>query len=95
MTGKLIEILSHTMGANLPLTIATSNQFPWLSLIVLLPVIGALFMPLLPKEEKGNKHLARNFAISFLLIDFVLIAGVLAIFFNNKSHTLQLVERFN
>tara|TARA_Y100001968_G_scaffold187355_1_gene171757 strand:- start:26678 stop:28285 length:1608 start_codon:yes stop_codon:yes gene_type:complete len=95
MTDKLSDILSQTMAANLPLTIATTNQFPWLSLIVLLPVIGALIMPLLPKEEKGNKHLARNFAISFLLIDFVLIAGVLTILFDNQSQNLQLIERLN
>ncbi len=80
---------------NLPTTIAGQSSFPWLSSIVLLPSIGALIMPLLPKEEKGNSSTARNLAIGFLAFDFLLIAYVFAIFFNKQSTDLQLVERIN
>ena len=43
--------MSHIMDANLPMTIESQTAFPWLSLIVLLPAVGALIMPLLPKQE--------------------------------------------
>ena len=83
------------MEANFPITIESSFPFPWLSTIILLPVIGALIMPLLPKEGKNYEHLARNLAITFLSIDFLLILGVLGIFFDKQSTNLQLIERLN
>ena len=83
------------MEANFPITIESSFPFPWLSTIILLPVIGALIMPLLPKEGKNYEHLARNLAITFLSIDFLLILGVLGIFFDKQSTSLQLIERLN
>ena len=83
------------MEANFPLTVASQSSIPWLSLIVLLPAIGALAMPLLPKEEKDYPYLARNIAIGFLSIDFLLIVGVLGILFNKKYIGLQLIERLN
>ena len=42
-----------TMEANLPLMAASQVSFPWLSLIVLLPVVGAMLMPLMPGGEKS------------------------------------------
>tara|TARA_Y100001968_G_scaffold3728_1_gene3272 strand:- start:24460 stop:26034 length:1575 start_codon:yes stop_codon:yes gene_type:complete len=83
------------MEATLPLAIESQSSFPWLSSIVLLPVIGALLMPLLPKEENSDSFLARNLAIGFLLVDFLLITIVFAIFFEKSSDQLQLIERLN
>ena len=81
------------MDANLPLTAASQASFPWLSLIVLLPAMGALLMPLLPKNETSNSQAPRNFALVFLLVDFVLMLVVFSRMFDGQDGGLQLVER--
>ena len=95
MTDKFIVILSQTMEAISPLDVASFSSFPWLSLIVLLPAIGALVMSLLPQEKKDYSSVARNIAIGFLLVDFILIVVTLGILFDKQSTKLQLVERLN
>ena len=67
--------------------------FPWLSSIVLLPLIGALIIPFLSSKEGEDNILPRNISLSFLFIDFLLIIGVLLQKFNPTESTLQLVER--
>ena len=81
------------MDANLPLTAASQASFPWLSIIVLLPAVGALLMPLLPRDEMGKSPAARNLALAFLLVDFLLMLAVFGRIFDNKESALQLVER--
>ena len=81
------------MEANLPITVASQFSFPWLSVIVLLPLIGAFIMPFLPKEGENSPYFARNLAIGFLAIDFFLIISVLGILFEPKITSLQLIER--
>ncbi len=81
------------MGANLPLLAASQPSFPWLSLIVLLPAVGALIMPILPKGEQGDENLPRNIALSFLTVDFIIICAVFSQLFTKGEAGLQLVER--
>ncbi len=81
------------MDAYLPLQAASQTAIPWLSLIVLLPAVGALIMPFLPKEEQKSSNLPRNLALVFLLLDFLLIVGVFWSLFNSNNNQLQLVER--
>ena len=69
------------------------ETFPWLSSIVLLPLIGALIMPFLNSKEGEDNTLPRNISLSFLFIDFLLIVGVLFQKFNTSDSSLQLVER--
>ncbi len=69
------------------------ESFPWLSSIVLLPLIGALIMPFLSSKEGEDNTLPRNISLSFLFIDFLLIIGVLFQKFNTSDSSLQLVER--
>ncbi|MCQ9204262.1 MAG: NAD(P)H-quinone oxidoreductase subunit 4 [Prochlorococcus marinus CUG1436] len=69
------------------------ESFPWLSSIVLLPLIGALIMPFLSSKEGEDNSLPRNISLSFLFIDFLLIIGVLFQKFNSSDSSLQLVER--
>ncbi len=84
------------MDANLSLTAASHAQaFPWLSVIVLLPVVGALIMPLLPENGKISSDLPRNLALTLLLADFFLILFVFSRLFINGAEGLQLVERVN
>ena len=72
---------------------ASEANFPWLSLIVLIPALGALLMPFLPAEGEAESHLPRNFAISFLFIDFLVIAGVFTTLYDSQVSGIQLVER--
>jgi len=69
------------------------ESFPWLSSIILLPLIGALIMPFLSTKEGEDNSLPRNISLSFLFIDFLLIIGVLFQKFNTSDSSLQLVER--
>ncbi len=77
------------------MTAASQGNFPWLSVIVLLPAVGALLMPLLPKEESINRNLPRNLALSFLASDFLLMLFAFGRFFNTHIGGLQLQERIN
>ena len=70
--------LPAIMDPNLPMSIDSQTVFPWLSLIVLLPAVGALIMPFLPKQESKNSNLPRNISLVILLADFFINR-----FFNN------------
>ena len=85
--------LPQIMDANLPMSIDSQTVFPWLSLIVLLPIVGALIMPFLPTHESKNNNLPRNIALVILLADFLVIVLAFANLFDPSSESLQLVER--
>ena len=85
--------LPQIMDANLPMSIDSQTVFPWLSLIVLLPIVGALIMPFLPTQESKNSNLPRNIALVILLADFLIVVLAFANLFDPKSESLQLVER--
>ena len=85
--------LPQIMDANLPMSIDSQTVFPWLSLIVLLPIVGALIMPFLPTQESKNSNLPRNIALVILLTDFLIIVLAFANLFDPSSESLQLVER--
>ncbi|MAR08110.1 MAG: NAD(P)H-quinone oxidoreductase subunit 4 [Cyanobium sp. NAT70] len=81
------------MDAELPLMAASPASFPWLSLIVLLPVVGAMLMPLLPGDDGKTSPWPRNLALTVLLLDLLLMLGVFSTRFNPGLSDLQLVER--
>ena len=81
------------MDAELPLLAASQASFPWLSLIVLLPAVGAMLMPLLPGDESKPSPLPRNLALGVLLVDLLLMVAVFATRFDPTQPGLQLVER--
>ena len=73
------------MDAELPLLAASEASFPWLSLIVLLPAVGAMLMPLLPGDESKPSPLPRNHRRQLarlraicVQIDLILFLGGLA-----------------
>jgi NAD(P)H-quinone oxidoreductase subunit 4 len=80
------------MDASLPLPVASSAAFPWLSLIVLLPAAAALVMPLLPGDPSDPK-LPRSVALVTLLADLGLMLWCFARDFQGDQAGLQLVER--
>ena len=83
------------MDATLLTSSASIENFPWLSLIVLLPAIGALILQFLPNDSESNFVDFRNCAIIFLSADFLIILLVLSKLFDNKESGLQLIERVN
>jgi NAD(P)H-quinone oxidoreductase subunit 4 len=68
-----------------------SAQFPWLTLITLLPVVAALPIPLIP--DKDGKTL-RWYALSVGLIDFALMVYAFWTHYSLQSADLQMVERY-
>ncbi len=81
----------------MPILASTSpTAVPWLSVIVLLPITGALLLPFLPEgESEKQSQLPRNLAISILLIDLLIMLFVFGRVFNPSEGGLQLVERAN
>ena len=71
------------------------ESFPWLSAIVLVPLVGALIMPFLKVKEDSEINLPRNISLGFLLFDFLLIVGVLILKFDSSNSNLQLIERLS
>ena len=82
------------MDANLPLTAASSlpADFPWLTLIALIPAAGALLMPLVPGDGTDPRA-PRTIAFGVLLVDLLLILWVFSQRFDSSLSSLQLVER--
>ena len=65
------------------------NSFPWLTTIILLPLIASALIPVLP--DKTGKQV-RWYALSVGLIDFVLMCAVFWTHYDASSATFQLVE---
>jgi len=69
-----------------------TTEFPWLSLIALLPAAGALLLPLLPGDGTDPRG-PRTVALVVLLADLLLMLWVFSQRFDGGSSALQLVER--
>jgi NAD(P)H-quinone oxidoreductase subunit 4 len=82
------------MDANLPLSAASSipGDWPWLSLICLLPAAMAPVLMLLPGDS-DDPRLPRSLAFGVLLADLGLMLWVFSQRFDGTSSALQLVER--
>jgi len=85
-----------SLAASLPglATVPTSQSFPWLSLIVLLPAAVALVMPLLPGDG-SDPRLPRSLALGTLAVDLGLMLVCFSRHFSGSSSELQLVERLS
>ena len=78
------------MDATLVTTEASRESFPWLSLIVLLPALGALILQFIPQQEK-DKSFYRNFSIGILAVDFLLIICDIVWLFSLSINSLIVV----
>lgn len=67
------------------------DQFPWLSAIILLPLLAALAIPVLP--DKTGKRI-RWYALGVGIADFVLMCYVFWKYYDASNATFQLVERY-
>ncbi|ANV87797.1 NAD(P)H-quinone oxidoreductase subunit 4 [Picosynechococcus sp. PCC 7117] len=66
-------------------------NFPWLSTIILFPIIAALFLPLIP--DKDGKTV-RWYALTIGLIDFLIIVTAFYTGYDFGNPNLQLVESY-
>lgn len=68
-----------------------ADQFPWLTTIVLLPLVASLIIPVLP--DKDGKRV-RWFALGVGIVDFVLMCYAFWTHYDASSATFQLVETY-
>ena len=68
-----------------------AEQFPWLTAIIVFPLVAALIIPLIPDKE--GKTL-RWYALIVGLIDFLLMCYVFWQNFDVSDSSLQLVEKY-
>ncbi len=68
----------------------TAN-FPWLTTIILLPIVAALLVPIIPDRDGKT---VRWYSLIVGLIDFALIIGAFYTGYNFSNPNLQLVESY-
>ncbi|HEY9710449.1 MAG TPA: NAD(P)H-quinone oxidoreductase subunit 4 [Oculatellaceae cyanobacterium] len=68
-----------------------ADGFPWLTAIVLLPLIASLLIPFLPDKE-GKR--VRWYALGVGIADFILMSYVFWKHYDPSSATFQLVEQY-
>ncbi len=67
------------------------DQFPWLTAIVLLPLVASLAIPVLPDKEG---KLVRWYALGVGIADFVLMCYTFWTHYDTSSASFQLVEKY-
>lgn len=68
------------------------NSFPWLTIIICLPLAASLLIPILP--DKDGKTI-RLYALGVAIADFVLMCYVFWQHYDPSSTTFQLVEKYD
>ena len=68
-----------------------ADRFPWLTVIVLLPLVASLLIPILP--DKDGKRV-RLYALGVGIADFVLMCYTFWRHYDPSSTTFQLVEKY-
>ncbi len=68
-----------------------TNNFPWLTVIILLPIVAALLVPLIPDRDGKT---VRWYALVVGLIDFSLIVYTFFNYYDFSNPELQLVESY-
>ena len=69
-----------------------NSQFPWLSTIILLPLLASLAIPALPDKDGRT---VRWYALGVGLVDFALIIYTFWSHYDLQNSTFQLVETYS
>ncbi len=69
-----------------------AEQFPWLTAIILLPLVASLLIPVLPAKE-GKQ--VRGYALGVAIADFVLMCYVFVQNYDPSNSSFQLVEKYD
>nr|YP_010424527.1 NADH-plastoquinone oxidoreductase subunit 4 [Huperzia crispata]USH59037.1 NADH-plastoquinone oxidoreductase subunit 4 [Huperzia crispata]WRB00828.1 NADH-plastoquinone oxidoreductase subunit 4 [Huperzia crispata] len=70
------------------------SNYPWLTIIVLLPIPAGLLIPLLPSPNGGNK-IIRWYTLGICLLEFLLITHTFCYHFDIDNPFIQLREDYN
>lgn len=70
----------------------SSFEIPWLTIIILFPILASLLIPFIPDNQGKN---VRWYALAVCLIDFALITFVFGLYYDFNSSSLQLVDNFD
>jgi NAD(P)H-quinone oxidoreductase subunit 4 len=68
------------------------NNFPWLTTIILFPILASLLIPIIPDK---NGRTVRWYALIVGVLDFALIVYTFCTGFDTSSDKLQLVESYS
>ncbi|XGV89280.1 MAG: NAD(P)H-quinone oxidoreductase subunit 4 [Limnothrix sp. BL-A-16] len=68
-----------------------ADHFPWLTVIILFPLIAAFLIPLLPDR---NGKTVRWFALSVGVLDFLLMVYTFWTHYDSSNSSFQLVEKY-
>jgi NAD(P)H-quinone oxidoreductase subunit 4 len=68
------------------------SNFPWLTIIVLLPISAGFLIPLLP--NRGN-NIIRWYSLGICLLEFLLITYIFCYHFKSDNEFIQLKENYN
>jgi NAD(P)H-quinone oxidoreductase subunit 4 len=74
------------------LTTIMADHFPWLTAIVLLPLVAALFIPLLPDR---NGKIVRWFALGVGITDLLLMCYTFLTHYDPSNSSFQLIEKYS
>lgn len=66
-------------------------QFPWLTTIIMLPLVGSLLIPILPDKEGKT---VRWYALGVALADFILMCYVFWQHYDATNANFQLIEKY-
>ncbi len=69
-----------------------TNSFPWLTIIVCLPLFASLLIPILPDQ---NGKTIRLYSLGVAIADFALICWVFWQHYDPSSTTFQLAEKYS
>lgn len=69
-----------------------ADHFPWLTAIVLLPLVAALFIPLLPDH---NGKIVRWFALGVGITDLLLMCYTFLTHYDPSNSSFQLIEKYS
>ncbi|MBC6435903.1 NAD(P)H-quinone oxidoreductase subunit 4, partial [Nostoc sp. HG1] len=69
-----------------------ADQFPWLTAIVILPLVAALAIPFLPDTDGKT---VRWYALGVGIADFVLMCWVFWTHYDPSISTFQIVEKYS
>ena len=73
---------------------AIAHQVPWLTILILLPLVAALFMPFLPIVRGTNNNLIRWYAIGVGALDLALMGYIFWTHYDPSRADFQIVETF-
>lgn len=81
----------YSVGNRYLFSVMISTQFPWLTTIILLPLVAAFVIPLIPAQQSKT---IRWYALGVGIADFVLMVYAFWRNYNLQKSTFQLAESY-